>query len=357
MKNNGKTLNRRATSYDVARLAGTSQSAVSRVFSPNGSASAAMRERILKAAGELNYRPNAIAQSLSRGRTRLVGMIATHYSQLYYPTVLKAMTGILGQTNDSLMLQVVENDLPADDAVARLLEYRVDAILCSAILTRKSALLCADEKVPLVLVNRRLDAPGVDHVLSDHYDSAHRVALGLATAGCVKTAYVAGTSHSHVGRLRCEGFLAGCRAAGLPEPLTIGGNFTYDGGHAAAVQLVDRHAGLDAIVTANDTMAMGVVDALVHDKGLRVPDDIMVVGHDGARMAGQKAYRLTTTFQPMEEMLKTAVKLAFLRRDDPDLPAAEFILKSRLIMRETARWPVADEREEVSAEPAPVAPA
>ena len=335
---------RNATSYDVARLAGVSQSAVSRVFSKDGSASEAMRSKILAAAEALNYQPNRIARSLSFGRTGLVGMIVTEFTQQNYPAAVKSITDVLRDTGGSVLLQVIEGDRASRDTMRQLLAYRVDLVLCAATLTERDARLCTDEQIPLVMINQRLDLPGVDQVLSDHHEASKRIAIGLASAGVRNCAYIAGTLESQVSLMRHRGFLDGCRIAELPEPSLAHGYFTYEGGHQAALELTNGGFHPDAIISASDPMAIGAIDALVHERPLRIPDDLMIVGYNDIKMASLKAYQLTSIRQPMEDMLQQAVELALMRSEVPERPSSSIVLPSTLVMRRTAVWPKVEDK-------------
>jgi len=331
---------RRVTSYDVAALAGVSQSAVSRAFSEEGSVSPRMRERITRAADELGYRPNAIARSLGKGRTGLVGMVINKHSQQNHANALSGITEILRTSGGGVLLQVVDADSLADDAVATLLDYRVDAIICSSIVSEAATGQCARAGVALCLVNRQSAAEGVDEVLSDNVACSTAVALGLASAGARRTAYVYGPAAGFVSRLRFAGFSAGCARAGLPPPLRIDCDFTYQGGHDAALELVERHPELDAIAAASDGMAFGIVDALRRRCGLAVPADIMVVGHDDEPTSGYLGYRLTSVRQPMEAMLRGALTLAQRRIERPELPKRRIVMRSEIMLRDSGSWEI-----------------
>ena len=329
---------RRVTSYDVADLAGTSQSAVSRAFSVDGSVSPGTRERILVAAERLGYRPNAIARSLGRGRSGLLGVVVNQHPEQGHANALSGVTEMLRGSGGGVLLQVVDADALADDSVTALLDYRVEAIVCSSVVSASAAERCADAGVALCLVNRCVDSARVDEVLSDNAGSSAAIARGLASAGRSRTAFLYGPPTGFVGRLRFEGFAAGCAEAGLGPPAKVHCDFTYRGGHDATLALLAERPDVDAVAAATDGMALGAMDALRHGLGRRVPDDVMVVGHDDEAVSGQLAYRLTTVRQPMGAMLERAVELARERAEAPGLPGRRLVMDSAIVLRDSARW-------------------
>ena len=329
---------RRKTSYDVAELAGVSQSAVSRAFSEDGSVSRKMRDRIIAAANELGYRPNAIARSLGKGQSGLIGMIINRHSQQSYAGALTGITEILRESGGGVLLQVVDADSLADESIAALLDYQVDAIICSSVISSTAADQCANAGVALCLVNRQTESAVVDEVLSDNEEISAEIARSLASTGVRKAAYVYGPQSGFVSRLRFQGFCDGCVQVGLATPRKIYCEFTYQGGYDAALELLDRDQQLDAIFAATDSMAFGVMDALRYTKGIAIPNDIQVVGFDDEATAGYCAYQLTSIRQPMAAMLHKAVELARNRIKQPTLPKHQVVMKSDVIQRQSTMW-------------------
>lgn len=326
---------RRKTSYDVAELAGVSQSAVSRAFSEDGSVSRKMRDKIVAAANELGYRPNPIARSLGKGQSGLIGMIINRHSQQSYADALTGITEILRQSGGGVLLQVVDADSLADESIAALLDYQVDAIICSSVISSTAADQCVTAGVALCLVNRQTESAMVDEVLSDNQDVSAAIALDLVSSGVQKAAYIYGPSSGFVSRLRFQGFCDGLVQAGLESPRKIYCDFTYQGGHDAALELLDQYPDLDAIYAATDSMAFGVMDALRYKKGIAVPTDIQVVGFDDEATAAFCTYQLTSVRQPMAAMLLKAVELVRDRIKHPKSPKHHVVMKSEIVRRQT----------------------
>lgn len=329
---------RRKTSYDVAELAGVSQSAVSRAFSEDGSVSRKMRDRILAAANELGYRPNPIARSLGRGQSGLIGMIINRHSQQSYADALTGITEILRESGGGVLLQVVDADSLADESIATLLDYQVDAIICSSVISNSAADQCATAGVALCLVNRQTDSAMVDEVLSDNEAASAAIALGLASTGVQKAAYIYGPPSGFVSRLRFQGFSDGLVQAGLALPRKIYCDFTYQGGHDAVLELLDHNPYLDAIFAATDSMAFGAMDALRFKKDIAIPANIQVVGFDDEATSSYCAYQLTSVRQPMAAMLDKALDLVRNRIKHPNSPKHHVVMKSDVVQRESATW-------------------
>lgn len=328
---------KRATSYDVAKLAGVSQSAVSRTFSPNKSASKKTREKVHAAARELGFVPDPIAKSLSLGRSRLAGLVVTQYAQQNYPVALKSAVDVMTETGDSLLLQIVDATDNGDEAIAQLLRRRVDVILCAAGVSREAAQTCTQAGVPLVLINRRLNFAGIDQVGSNHAAVMREVARLLDKSGVRNTVFLDAREANRVAAERRRGYVEACAHIGLPEPDILAGDFDYDGGFDAVMKMGDAVRQVDAFVAANDPMAIGAIDALTGERGLVIPADVQVVGHDDTAMARLRAYRLTSIRQDMRTILSKAIEIAYGRLDDPQRADADLLIDSTLVPRGSTR--------------------
>ena len=329
---------KKATSYDVARLAGVSQSAVSRTFSPKGIASKATREKVLAAAKELQFRPNALAQSLSMGRSQLAGFVVTQYAQQNYPTVLKSAVDIMAEGGDSLLLQIADASDQGDQAIARLLDRQVDTILCATGLSDAAAHLCSEAGVPLVMINRKLNVEGVDHVLSDPRDAMRHIAQGLSASGARNIVFLDGSHESWIASARRDAFLTAWAQLEESAPKIKSGGFEYEGGYRSILELRSELTQIDAVVSANDNMAIGAIDALVFELGLSVPEDLQVVGYDDTPVARLRPYKLTTVDQDMRAMISAASHLAALRLGEFTRPSATIMTPGRVVLRGTTRF-------------------
>lgn len=326
----------RGTSYDVARLAGVSQSAVSRCFRPGASVAPVARARILAAADELGYRPNAIAQGLITKRSNLVAVIISNLTNLYYPEVLAELSARLSQQDVRVLLFALSAESEIDAVLDQVWRYRVDGAIVAARLLAEQLEAFARWDVPMVLYNRQSDASPVSSVICEFAAGETMLVDGLIAAGCRRFAVIGGPTDSSVGEARVRGAVERIVGAGLDTPAIDRGAFSYDGGHAAALRLLDAGA-LDAIIAANDTMALGALDAARIDRGLRVPDQLSVVGFDGVGPARWGSYRLTTVRQPVRRMTEAAVAMLMERIEDRTLAPERRLFSGELIPGASAR--------------------
>lgn len=332
-----KTIPRTAvTSMDVASLAGVSQSAVSRTFTAGASVGEATRRKVLAAAGQLGYAPNAHARSLITGRSRIIGLVVSNLDNLFYPAVLQKLSQRL-QTDGYHVLLFVSEHEDGDDLVRELLQYRVDGIVLGAT-TLSSALArrCAETNIPVVLFNRVMaDATPVHSVRSDNHFGGRTLARLLVEQGHQRIAYLAGREDSSTNLEREQGFLEGLAQAG--QTLYARGVGDYDMARAreATVQMfADPRRRPDAVCAASDQMAIAVIDALRYELHLNVPDDVSVVGFDNVPQAQWPAYQLTTYEQPVEPMVESTVGLLKVQMQSGEVfQSRNIVVSGRICMR------------------------
>lgn len=333
-----------ATSRDVARLAGVSQSAVSRTFTPGASVAEDTRRKVLEAARRLGYRPNAHARSLITGRSRIVGLVVSYIGNLFYPVVLERMAKRLQEAGYHLLLFVSDGS-DADELVDTLLEYKVDGIVLTEVtLSSTLAQRCTQASIPVVLFNRVMGGDAtvsVTSVRSDNTAGAREVASFLVAGGHERIAFIAGQEDASTNLERERGFRQGLAQAGRHLHSRAVGGYDFAQARLAVRELFTGQAARpDAVFVASDHMAIAAIDALRHDLGLRVPEDVSVVGFDDVPQSAWSAYRLTTVAQPLDAMLAATTEL-IERSFGNDSPSAgrEIVLAGRLIVRASARIP------------------
>ena len=325
------------TSYDVARRAGVSQSAVSRVFKPGASVSAKMRDRVLAAATELGYRPNVIARSLITRRSNMVGVIISNLTNLYYPEVLSELTHRFAARGQRVLLFTLRQESDVDSTLQDVLGYQVDGIVSTARLSAAQVEECDLRGCPVVLYNRSFRDVPASAICCDQIEAGRVLAAKLVGAGHRQFGFVAGPADSVVGMERRSGFVSRLEELGFWDTTVVDGDYSYASGFDGLRAILEAAPETDAVVGANDVMALGVLDAARHGLGKAVPDDMSVAGFDGVDPAGWASYRLTTVRQPVRRMTQAAVDMLLERVETPGLAPEKSVIPGELLIGDTVR--------------------
>lgn len=299
---------RRVTSYDVALAAGVSQSAVSRCFKPGASVSPATQAKVMQAAAELDYIPNAAARSLITRRSNLVAVVVSNLANLYYPQVLSELSEQIARLGKRLLLFTLERETDIGKVLCDVWQYQVDGAIVAACLSDQQIAEFARREVPLVLFNRRSREQPVPAVLCDQAEAARLLVSRLAEAGHRQFAIIDGPSDSVVAQERKAGMLDRLLELGLPAPIVVGGNYDYASGGAGLRKVIDRLGRVpDAVICGNDIMAIGCLDTARQELGIAVPQQMSVAGFDAMEASGWLSYNITTLRQPIQQMASDAV--------------------------------------------------
>ena len=333
-----------ATSLDVARKAGVSQSAVSRAFTPGASVSEGMRARVLKAAAELGYRPNALARSLITGRSRIIGLVVSYLDNGYYPVALEKLSKALQERGYRILIfmapQSAEN---VDDVLSEILDYQVDGlVLASVAMSSDLVARCAAAGVPVLLFNRRQDDRRFSAVTTDNRGGGRKLAEFLIAGRHQRIAYIAGWEGASTQRDREAGFREGLADAGGALFDRAVGDYRFEGAQAATRRMFTgkpRSARPDAVFVANDHMAIAAMDVLRYELGLRVPEEVSVVSFDDVPQAAWPSYGLTTVRQSAARMVEATVEALMARIEAGDEVPRQVEIEGSLIVRTSARVP------------------
>jgi DNA-binding LacI/PurR family transcriptional regulator len=331
---------RPATAIDVARLAGVSQSAVSRAFTPGASIAEATRARVEDAARTLAYRPNAIARSLITRRSRIIGVASAYLQNQFYPEVFEVLSRALQARGYHILLFTAQADRHADPVLEEVLAYRVDGlILASTTLSSALAENCREAGVPVLLFNRTSRAAGVSSVTGENLRGGRLIAEFLHRAGHRRPAFLAGIENSSTSRDRERGFAGWFAQQRLPPPIRDVGLYRFDAAAAAARRLLARDDRPDAIFCANDHMAIAVSEVARHEFGLRIPRDLSLVGFDDTGPARWPSFSLTSFSQPVAPMVEAAVTAICEQIEQPGAPVRQTVIPGELVVRGSARVP------------------
>ena len=332
---------RKVTSQDVARRAGVSQSAVSRVFTPGASFSDKTAAKVRKAAGELGYRPNVLARSLITGQSRIIGLVVAYLENYFYPDALEKLSNALQAEGYHVLVFFAKQTAgDIEDILQEILDYQVDGIVVASVaLSSQLATRCREAGIPVVLFNRSQDGPQLPTVTSDNYSGGREIARFLIAGGHRRFGYIAGWEGASTQRDREAGYRAGLQEAGCEICAREVGNFQFATAQEAARQMFAGPDHPDAVFVANDHMAFAAMDVLRFEIGLRVPGDVSVIGFDDVPPAAWRAYDLTTVRQEASAMVAETVRMLRANIEDPDTPPRSVCLPAALIARSSARLP------------------
>jgi DNA-binding LacI/PurR family transcriptional regulator len=320
------------TLKDVAERAGVSRSAVSRTFTDGASVSAKTRAKVESAAQDLGYAPNALASSLTTGRTKLIGLIANNF---HNPLILEVFDLFTRGLQDRGLRPLLVNLSGASDpsaSVRMLRQYSVDGVIvASSTLPPSFALACKTAYLPVVHAFGR-PVPDVHVVGIDNVACGRMAARALIQRGYRSVGFLGGPEAATSTQDRAAGFVQGLE--GLPVRLSYATDYTFDAGRAAMQALLDAPA--EAYFCGDDLLAVGALTA-IQDAGLSVPGDIGLIGLNDMEMSRWQNIGLTTIRQPVAEIIDAAIDLVVATIGAPDMAPQTRLFPCQVIDRQTLR--------------------
>lgn len=325
---------------EVARLSGFSRSTVSRVINNDPNVSTTTREKVLTIVKQVNFQPNSVARSLAAGRTRILGLIIPRgvselFTDPYFPTQIQGVASACNSHDHSVMLWVAEPEYERRKMSQFIHNHLMDGVIVSSMLMDDPVVKSLiDSSLPFVLIGRHPSDPAVSYVDVDNRSSSRDAVLHLLRLGRRRIGLVAGPQTMISGYDRQQGYFDGLRSRGLQvnNDLVSEGDYTETGGYMAAQRLIPHKP--DAIFASSDAMALGALRAL-RDAGLRVPEDVAVVGFDDMPFSSRTEPPLTTIRQPVYRMGVTAVEILLDLIDNPDSTPRRIVLPTELVIRST----------------------
>ena len=325
-------LRKRVTIYEVADAAGVSVATVSRALN-GGRVAPQTRARVLRVAEELGFSPSPAARVLATGKSRAIGVVIPDATGPLYGRMLRGIGLELAQAGYTYLVESSERDPGREARVLRDLSARdVEALVLIGSGLGSQALAEMRRELPeLVLVEREGAALEAPMITIDNVAAGERATRHLIEHGHTRIAHVAGPRRA--GRERLEGWLRALAAAGLEPGPVVEGGFTEAGGYRAAAELAAM-GGFTAVFVASDRMALGAYRA-IREAGLRVGEDVSVIGFDGLEFGAYLDPPLATLRQPAQQLGQAAARaaLAVLRGERPE----NVVLPCELVPRASVR--------------------
>src|SRR5216683_4093670 len=315
------------TIIDVAKLAGVSKSAVSRVIRGESSVSPSSRTAVIAAAEELGYRANAVARSLVQRRTYNIGVMVSDLHNIFFAEVLDGLYAAAAERGYRALITTGNRDPFAEErAVEQLLELRADGVVLAGARLGADVVAAAARSVPIDLV-------GDDDFEGATLAVKHLVELGHRDIALIDGGQGAGAAE------RRAGYEAAMRRAGLASQIRIEpADFTEEGGYDGARRLLGRGRRPTAIFASNDQSAVGALNA-IQEAELDVPRDISLMGYDNTALAALGHISLTTIHQPRRQIGEMAMTAVLRRIERRGLKAQRHVLAPRLVVRATTAKP------------------
>jgi DNA-binding LacI/PurR family transcriptional regulator len=333
---------RARTLEEVAAVAGVSKSTVSRVINGSPAVSPAARSAVQQTIARTGYRPNRAARSLVTRRTGSIGLIVCEpegrvFSDPFFASIVRGVTDVVRERDIQVVLVLANDERAHQQVIDYLGGGHLDGVLLISSHARDPLpRMLVDEGLPAALSGRPVSPLAISYVDVDSVAGAGLAVTRLAERELTRIGTIAGPQDMPAGQDRLTGYQRAMRRHGLPvDPdLVAIGSFTRASGADAMEQLLDGPSPPRGVFVASDLMALGALTVLA-ERGLRVPDDVAVVGFDDSTAALEARPPLTTVRQPVEEMARALTLILLDRIADPESPVTARVYPPRLVVRQS----------------------
>jgi LacI family transcriptional regulator len=328
----------------IAQAANVSIATVSRTINGVSTVNPQMAKRVLAVIDELDYFPNTQARALVSGRSRIFGLIVPEITNPFFPELIQGFEDIAVEHGYEILVSSTNNDpRRMSHCIRRMLERKVDGVAVMTFGAEEPLLdQLAERKVPLVFIDVGPDRPGISLLKVDYHHGIHQSVQHLVALGHRKIAFIRGPMNLGSAQSRKIAFSKSLQESGItPNPnWIIEGDHTLEGGIAAMEQLLANKPRPTAVICSNDMTAIGVLHKL-YRAGLRVPDDLSVIGFDDIHISEVTIPPLTTIQMSRFELARSAFHAlrAHVDRSGTNMPKREYTIQTDLIVRESTSSP------------------
>jgi DNA-binding LacI/PurR family transcriptional regulator len=330
---------------DVAEKAGVSISTVSNVINGTKYVSEELKQKIQKAIDELRYEVDPLARSLKSKRTMTIGVVITNINRIFFPQVLSGIQEHAARNGYSLNFCTTNDSFEAEKKYVQMLESsQVDGIILDSVADTGredyfrylSKLGNARKTIPVVSIERRMDSYGIDSVAVNNLQGGSLAVRHLADCGCTRIAHISGPLGSCMAQDRLNGYKSELEKLGLKldDEMVMEGDYSPLSGYHAMRKLLSAGVAADGVFAANDQMAIGAIKA-IRENGLRIPEDIRVIGFDNTFVASIVEPALSTVNVPRYKMGDMAVEMLIRRIEGPSAETGCCELPINLIVRQS----------------------
>ncbi len=325
----------------VAERANVSIATVSRTINHVPTVNAKMAKRVWEAIGELNYFPNTQARALVSGRTRLLGLIVSEITNPFFPELIQGFEDIAVENGYEILVSSTNYDPRRMSlCIRRMLERKAEGVAVMTFGIEEPLLeQLAERNIPLVFVDQGPDRPGISLLKVDYHHGIRQGVQHLAALGNRNIAFISGPMRLHSAQSRLSAFSKSLTECGIAinQEWIVEGDHTLEGGIVAAEKLLGGPQLPTAVVCSNDLTAIGVLHK-VYRAGLRVPDDLSIIGFDDIHMARVTIPPLTSIQMSRTELARAAVNALRAHVEDTT-PHREYKIDTRLVVRESTGYP------------------
>ncbi len=320
---------------DVAKRAKVSISTVSRVINGTANVRQELRERVIRAINELNYRSNPLARGLKGFPTRTLGLIIPDIENPFFPAMVRGVQDVANKNGYAIFLCNTDED-PELEKIQYflLLEKKIDGLLLVTS-SMNISFLNKKSSTPVVLLDRYVENTELSYVVVDHRKGMNLALKHLEKIGRKNVVFLGSKAVTSGAKERLESFIDYFKGTPNLRTRMIFGNYSQKSGANMTKELLEKRIDFDAIVCGNDLIAFGAIEVL-EKQGIKIPDDVSVVGYDDISFSAYHSPKLTTVHQPTYELGEVAAHLIIDEIEKKKSEPKHIKLEPRLIVRETS---------------------